>query len=326
MIFCFFDYMTNNFWLRLKPPIVALAPMAGYTDSAFRLLCRKSGADVVYSEMISVDALCHHNQKTLAMLKFDPKETPLVFQLFGNNPDNFIKATEIINKIITSYKLPVTSYVGLDLNFGCPAPKVAKNGAGAALMNELDKSYQIIKAVCDHSDFPVSIKIRAGVKNITALDFIAKVKDLPWTTVMIHGRTLKQGFVGDIDCARIKKIKKLSPDKIVLANGGIHTLADAQKILTTTSADGLGLARGIIGNPWLFQEIKKNKIIAVPPAARRRVILRHAELFLQDNKNLIPLRKHLVHYFKGQKNASELRQQIIQAETLIDLKSVLTKS
>jgi len=325
--------------------------MAGYTDSAFRLLCRESGADVVYSEMISVDGLCHHNRKTLAMLKFNPKECPLVFQLFGTDPNKFATATRIINRIITSYQLParhrkttcplmpehsngrrglrgvasgpVTSYLGLDINFGCPAPKVAKNGAGAALMNELDKSYEIIKSVCANSRLPVSLKIRAGVKNISALEFIKKVKDLPWTAVMIHGRTLKQGFAGEIDYELIKKIKALVPDKIVLANGGLNSLEDAKNILTKTGADGLGLARGVIGNPWLLEEIKKNKIIPISDAIRRRIILHHAKLFLKDNPNLIPLRKHLVHYFKGQKNASELRQKIIHAATLIELKNIL---
>ncbi|NMB48307.1 tRNA-dihydrouridine synthase family protein [Candidatus Kuenenbacteria bacterium] len=315
--------MTKSFWHQIKKPILALAPMAGYTDSAFRLLCRESGADVVYSEMISVDGLCHTNQKTLDMLKFRPQETPIVFQLFGTDPKKFATATTIINKIITSYKLPITSYFGIDLNFGCPAPKVAKNGAGAALMNELEKSHQIIKAVCDHSQFPVSLKIRAGVKNVTAFDFINKVKDLPWTAVMVHGRTLKQGFVGDIDCQIIKEIKKLIPDKIVLANGGINNLVTTQKILSKTNADGLGLARGVIGSPWLFKEIKQNKSLTISATARRKVILRQAELFLEDNPNLIPLRKHLVHYFKGQKNASEMRQKIIQVTAFTELKNIL---
>ncbi len=316
--------MTKNFWHQIKKPILALAPMAGYTDSAFRLLCREFGADVVYSEMISVDGLCHTNQKTLDMLKFRPQETPLVFQLFGTDPEKFALATKIINKLFAHYSLPITHYpIGIDLNFGCPAPKVAKNGAGAALMNELGKSYQIIKAVCDHSQFPVSLKIRAGVKNVTAFDFIGKVKDLPWATVMVHGRTLKQGFVGDIDCQMIKKIKKLIPNKIVLANGGINNLATAQKILSKTGADGLGLARGVIGSPWLFKEIKQNKSLALSATARRKVILRQAELFLEDNPNLIPLRKHLVHYFKGQKNASEMRQKIIQVTAFTELKNIL---
>jgi tRNA-dihydrouridine synthase len=324
----------TNFWLHLKKPIITLAPMAGYTDSAFRLLCREFGADVVYSEMISVDALCHGNKKTLEMLKFKPTECPLIFQLFGTDPAKFEEATKIINKIVTNHKLPAVSlrgisrreisHFGLDINFGCPAKKIAKNGAGAALMNELEKSYQIIKAVCDNSHFPVSIKIRAGVKNVSALEFITKVKNLPWTAVMIHGRTLGQGFAGAIDYELIKKIKILVPDRIVLANGGINSPEEAREISAQTGADGLGLARGVLGNPWLFKEIKNNKTISVSSAERQKIILRHAKLFLQNNHDLLPLRKHLVHYFKGQKNASTLRQQIIKAETLSELKSILS--
>lgn len=325
-MFLCFNALMINFWLRLKKPIMALAPMAGYTDSAFRLLCREFGADVVYMEMISSDALCFQNKKTLAMLNYAPEELPVVFQLFGSDPVKFKQAVEIINHQLSGVKCQP---FGIDLNFGCPAPKVAKNGAGASLMNELDKSYQIIKTVCDTSRFPVSVKIRAQVKNTTALDFIQKIKDLPWTAVMIHGRSLKQGFAGDIDYQMIKKIKTLVPEKIVLANGGINNARDGQETLAATKTDGLGIARGALGNPWLFQEIKnrfetnpatdKN----IPWSERKKTILKHAKLFLASNPDLIPLRKHLIHYFKGLKNASEMRQQIIKAETLADLRQIL---
>ena len=339
----------NNFWLKLPKPIIALAPMAGYNDSAFRQICREFGADVVYSEMISVDAIIHNNQKTFRMLKHNKKEYPLVFQLFGNDPEKFKQAVKIINKKIPSYGLspcggsPFTRrgnseqkiggrVTGYDINFGCPAPKVTKTGAGASLMDEKEKAYQIIKAVCDNTDLPVAIKIRTRVKNTTAEEFINKVKNLPWTTVMIHGRTLNQGFSGEIDYAAIRKVKRLLPDKIVLANGGITDSQSAMRLLEKTEADGLGIARGALGNPWIFQAIKNrfetnpapNKNIPWPE--RKKIILKHAKLFLASNPDLIPLRKHLVHYFKGLKNAAEMRQQIIQVETLSELKTIISRS
>src|SRR3989344_3045856 len=195
-----YSYFTtmNNFWEKLKKPIIALAPMAGYTDSAFRQICREFGADVVYSEMISVDGICYDNQKTMRMLWHDKSEYPLVFQLFGNDPIKFKKAVRIITGSLRSLELGRDRLLlGLDINFGCPAHKVIKTGSGASLMDEKEKAYHIIKAVCDNTDLPVSIKIRTKVKNTTAEEFINRVKDLSWTTVMIHGRTLNQGFSGE---------------------------------------------------------------------------------------------------------------------------------
>lgn len=308
----------KNFWLTLPKPIIVLAPMAGYTDSAYRLICKKMGAQVVYSEMISVDAICFKNKKTLAMLKHSPQEYPLVFQLFGNDPKKFTLAIKIINNI-----LPQRKKIGLDINFGCPAHKVTKNGAGSALMNEVDTTYQIIKNVCQHSNFPVSIKIRTKVKETTAIDFIKHIKDLPWTTVMIHGRTFNQGFTGPVDVVTIKKIKQLIPNKIVLANGGINNFKIAQQTLEITQADGLGLARSTWGNPWLFKEIKKNKQLDISWSIRKKIMLKHAKYFLKNNDSLEPLRKHLIHYIKGQKNAGQLRQRLIQVDTFKDLKQIL---
>jgi len=322
--------MKKSFWHQLPKPILALAPMAGYTDSAFRQICREMGADVVYSEMISVDALCFNNQKTLNMLRANKKESPVVFQLFGNDPQKFAQATKIITQS------PISDHqsliMGLDINFGCPAHKVTKTGSGASLMNDTDKAYDIIKAVCDNTNLPISIKIRAQNKNIDAIQFINRVKNLPWQAIMIHGRTLSQGFGGKINYNIIKKVKQLVPDKIILANGGITDSESAIKTLKLTQADGLGIARGALGNPWVFQKkfiLKRLKATKDPmnnkPAwpQRKKIILKHAQLFLEYSDNLEPLRKHLVHYVRGQKNASQLRQKLIQVRTLAEIKKIL---
>ena len=303
----------KNFWEKQKKPILALAPMAGYTDSAWRQICKKFGADVLYSEMVSVDAIVFKNAKTLKMLGFGKKEMPIVFQLFGSDPKKFGEAVKMIPK----------NAAGVDINFGCPAQKVTKNGSGSALMNEVDKSYAIIKAVCENTPLPVSIKIRTKVKDVDAIKFIKKVKDLPWTTVMIHGRTFNQGFGGEIDFEIIKKVKELVPNKIVLANGGVHSWEDAKNILDKTGADGIGIARGAWGRPWIFKEIKKQKTINLNFKTRKKIILRHAKLFLKYNYTLEPMRKHLVHYTKGLKNASALRQKLIKVNDLKGLKKIL---
>lgn len=309
----------SNFWFNLNKPIIALAPMAGYTDSAFRLICRELGADAVYSEMISADALCYHNRKTLAMLEFDKKECPIIFQLFGNDPAKFAEAAKIVDKILIKKTKQPAGKFGLDINFGCPAHKITKNGSGASLMNELEKSYEIVRAVCGHTALPVSVKIRSQVKNITALEFVKKIKDLPFSAIMIHGRSLSQGFSGKIDFDLIKKIKRLLPDKIVLANGNINCRQDIAATLKKTGADGVGIARAALGNPWIFNA---DKTIPSIWSGRQKIILQHARLFLKTNSNLIPLRKHLVHYAKGLNNASALRQQIIRVNTLSELQKI----
>ncbi len=300
----------------IQKPILALAPMAGYTDSAFRVVCLENGADLVYTEMVSAEGLARQSKKTLRLLDFLPTEKNIIVQLFGKNSAAFEKAVKSLNH---------PKIVGVDINFGCPAKKVFKTGAGAALMDNKKLAKEIIQAVLNNMNLPVSIKIRTQVKSTTAEEFINFVKDLDFKTVMVHGRTLNQGMSGPIDFETIKKIKNLLPNKIVLANGDINSPQDALVMLKKTGADGIGVGRGSFGKPWIFNEIKKNKPLTA--SAKNKIltntILHHAELFLHQNENLIPLRKHLIWYFKAQKNASAVRQKIIRVETLADLKLIL---
>jgi len=300
----------------IQKPILALAPMAGYTDSAFRVICLENGADLVYTEMVSAEGLARQSKKTLRLLEFLPAEKNIVVQLFGKNPTAFEKAVKFLNH---------SKITGVDINLGCPAKKVFKTGAGAALMDNKYLARKIISTVLKNTTLPVSIKIRSQVKNTTAEEFINFVKDLDFKTVMVHGRTLNQGMSGAIDFEMIKKVKNLLPNKIVLGNGDINSPKDALVMLKKTGADGVGIGRGSFGKPWIFNEIKKNKPLTI--SAKNKIltntILHHAELFLQQNENLIPLRKHLIWYFKAQKNASQMRQAIIKVETLADLKSIL---
>ena len=167
--------LMNNFWQKLEKPILALAPMAGITDSSFRLICKELGADVVYSEMVSADGLHYDSKKTLELLKFNKKELPLVVQLFGKRLEAFPKACEIIEKAGVS---------GVDINFGCPAKKVVAHGGGVTLMRDLDKCFEIVKVVCESTKLPVSVKLRTSINKIngpgkvTALQFIRKIKKL----------------------------------------------------------------------------------------------------------------------------------------------------
>jgi len=315
----------KNFWQKLKKPIIAIAPMAGYTDSAFRFICRKYGADVAYTEMISADALYYDSKKTLKMLEFNKKEKPVVCQLFGKRPDMFPKAVEIVEK---------AGYDGIDINFGCPARKVVAHGGGVTLMRNLDKCYEIIKTVCNAAKVPVSIKIRASIKSktsnkvITALDMIEKVKDLPIKAIMIHGRSFEGGFSGEIDFEMIKKVKEKFKG-IVLGNGGILKPEDAKEMIEKTGVDGIGLARGLWKRPYLGKQIKqylkKGEYKAWDLKKIKKLALEHAKLMneTKGERGIREMRKFLLFYFKGFPGASEIRQRLVRVESLAEIENVL---
>lgn len=306
----------NNFWSKIKKPILALAPMAGFSDSPFRQLTSKYGADVVYSEMASATALFYNKTATLELLKFNKrKEKNYVVQLFGSSPEHFAVATKIISDEIKP--------AGIDINFGCPVGKIIKQGAGSDLMTNLDQAHAVIKAVCDNTNLPVSIKIRAKSGEVGALDFLKSIADLPVAAVMIHGRTVKQGFMGEIDYTLIKEARQYFTG-VILANGGINNLAEARKTLELTEADGLGLARGVLGRPWLFTEIKKNKETDLDIKALAKIILRHAKKFekIKGERAMVDLRKHLCWYVQGVKNASDYRSQMVAINNYQDVKNI----
>ncbi len=313
----------NNFWTKLKKPILALAPMAGITNSAFRLICKKQGVAVVYSEMTSADGLYFQGKKTLAMLKFDKREQPLIIQLFGKDPNKFPKAAKLVEQAKAS---------GIDINFGCPARRVIQHGGGVTLMRNLEQCYQIIQAVTENTKLPVSVKIRSsindGYKKLTALDFLKKIANLPVSCVMIHGRTYEQGFVGPIDYQIISDARKYFKG-IILANGGITSPKTAQELLKKTKADGIGIARGIYGQPWLFRQIKdyltQGKYEELTWSQKKKIILEHAKLAfkLGNDQGIIELRKHLLWYVKGLSRARSLRQGLVRVKTIEEIKTIL---
>ncbi len=317
--------MKKNFWQKIKKPVLALAPMAGFTDSVFRQLVKKYGADVLYSEMASVSALYYgeksKNKKgakvTLDLLKYNRKqEKYYVVQLFGSEPEHFAVAARIVTEKIKPD--------GIDINFGCPVPKIFKQGAGSGLMQNLENSRKVIKAVLDNTSLPLSIKIRAKSGSISALDFLKNISDLRISAVMIHGRTLSQGFSGSVDFKIIKQARKYFKG-IILANGGIHNLNDAKTALKESVSDGLGLARGVLGRPWLFKEIKKDREIKLNQKQIFKIALEQAALSqrLKGSNGIIELRKHLVWYMLGLPGASKLREQIVKVSTLRQVKDIL---
>lgn len=324
-----FINITMNFWEDLKQknkPILALAPLAGITDSAQRQLCKYFGADVLYTEMVSSDGLFYNSKTTLAMLKIESSEHPVILQLFGKDPEKY----KIASKIVEEH-----GFDGIDINFGCPAKKVVAHSGGVSLMKDLDKCKTIIEAVLNSTSLPVSIKIRAGINNITAIDLIEKIKDLPISAIMIHGRTYEQRFSGSINTEMIKNIVELYDNHnrpIILANGGIVTPEIAKFVLDSTKADGVGIARGIYGKPFIFSQIREYLDTGTYTRPDfnliKQTILKHAEFLFNSkpNKAHLEFRKYLLWYLKGIDNISTLRPDIVSIENIDDIKKIIDKA
>lgn len=310
----------DNFWQKLKKPILALAPMAGVCDLAFRQMCKMGGADVLYNEFVSAEALIRDNEKTKKMLRFAESEHPIVCQLFGSSPQSLARASVVAGEM---------GFDGVDINFGCPAYKVVKNGGGVSLMREPARCAEIISAVCAVSPIPISIKLRASVgQDITALDVLEVIKNLPVSAVMLHGRSYEQAFDGEPQWEIVAGARKIFGE-ILLANGGIDSGEKARQVLVVTGADGIGIARGAWGRPGIFDEIKKYLAGEVVEAKSREEIikqmLRHGELALAHGGEygLIELRKHLGWYVRGWPDAREIRSRLVQITSLTELREIL---
>ncbi len=306
----------KNFWQELNKPFYALAPLAGVGDQAFRQMCKNFGADVVYSEMASVTALKYSPAKTLELLEYSKSERPYVVQLFGSDPEHF----KIASKIVSAEIKPD----GIDINFGCPVPKVAKQNAGAELFKDIKLSRQIIEATIASTDLPVSIKTRTQAGAVNILEFLDYMRDLDIKAIMIHGRTLKQGFAGTIDCEVIKKARNYFGGTII-ANGGVINSQSAVQILSSSGADGLGIGRGAFGRPWIFSELKDKNYRIPEKEEIFDIILEHAELVkkYKGEEMLVEMRKHLCWYLQGFPGAKHLREKLILIETIDDIRKIL---
>lgn len=309
-------FMSKNFWQKLNKPIYVLAPMAGVADSAFRQMCKQFGADVVYSEMISATAIVYNSKKTLELMKFAKKEKPYVVQLFGSKPEHFAQAAKFITKKIKPD--------GIDINFGCAVKKVAKQGAGVALMANLKLARQVVKATINNTNLPISIKIRSGVDGVMALDFLKNLNDLDIKAVMIHGRTSKQGNSGAVNYKIIKQARKYFKG-VILANGGVIDKSSADELLRLTDANGVGIGQGALGKPWIFKEVKSQKPKVESEEDIFKIMLEHAKLVkkLKGKEGIIEMRKQLCWYVTGMANAGELRKKLVRAESLEDIKKIL---
>lgn len=310
---------------------MALAPMAGVTDAAFRKICSDFGADVVYSEMANVTALLHQPEKTLEMLQSFPGQAPYIIQLFGSDPEEFAQAVQLVADEGKVKQHGISHYIapdGIDINLGCPVPKIAKSGSGAELMKNMERAVQVIKETVKSTEFPVSIKTRIRAGDIHIKELVKQIKGIDVAAVMIHGRTLSQGFTGDIDTRTIREVKQEFSGP-VLANGGVTGKDKADSALQETGADGLGIARGAMGNPWIFQELKIPGFKSWEKSwdEIKKTALQHADLAyqLKGERGIIEMRKHLCWYVSGLPQASRIREKLVNITSIEDVGNIFNE-
>ncbi len=311
-------------WSNLPRPIIALSPMADMTDSAFcRVVRDLSKLPIVFREMVSAEAVVRGNNKTLDMTDIHPDERPLVQQLFGSDPATMAEAARIIEE--------QHHPEGFDVNMGCPVYKIVHNFNGAALMKEPELATKIIKAIKSSISVPLSIKIRTGWENPReCLEFSRVIEAAGADLITLHGRTKAQGYSGRSDWNMIGEVKKgLSIP--LLANGDIHTPPLTLKSLETTGADGVLIARGALGNPWIFSQIEDLLAGREPKAVtleeRIRVVKLHLQYHIEQygERGVVTFRKHLSWYFRGINGAKPYKEKMHTASTSVEIDMTLDK-
>ncbi len=285
---------------------------------------------VIFREMVSAEAVVRGNKKTLKMCEFDAIEKPIVLQLFGSKPEVMAEAARILAErfLVAPSGLARNDISGIDVNMGCPVPKIAGKGrSGAFLMKEHQTAVDIIKSL-KRADLgvPVSVKTRLGwSKNSEILDFAPKLEQAGADAITIHGRTKIQGYSGKADWEMIGRVKKLVSIPII-ANGDINSREDIERCLEVTGADGVMIGRGALGRPWVFQEFLISNFQFPNIEEIKYTVLRHAELHLEhygEKHGLKAFRKHLLYYFKNFPNAKELRKKLVKVDDIEDLEKIL---
>ena len=293
---------------------VFLAPMAGVTDLPFRLICKRFGCGLLYTEMINAKALCYDDANTKKMLNIMDEEHPVAVQIFGSEPEFMGKAAKILN----DYPNEI-----LDINMGCPAPKVVKNGDGSALMRNPELAKKVLSSVVENSSKPVTLKIRKGWddNSVNALEIALIAQEVGVDAITIHGRTREQYYAGNADWDIIKLIKD-NLDIPVIGNGDVTSIEDAIKIKNDTNCDAIMIGRGAQGNPWIFERInhylKTGEILPQPTTDEKiGVAIDHMKLAIEEHGEYVAvreMRKHIGWYLKGMKNSARIRDKINKLE------------
>ena len=302
---------------------VFLSPMAGVTDLPFRLICKEQDCGMLYTEMVNAKALCYDDQNTKKMLKIEEEEHPVAIQIFGSDPEYMGGAAKILN----SYPNEI-----LDINMGCPAPKVVKNGDGSALLKNPELAAKVLKAVVGNSEKPVTLKIRKGWDDtcINAVEIAKIAEDCGISAIAIHGRTREQYYSGKADWDIIRQVKE-NVSIPVIGNGDVFEVEDAINMLNQTNCDAIMIGRGAQGNPWIFKRtihyLKTGELLPEPTAAERaETALRHARMLIEykgEYTGMREMRKHVAWYTAGMPHSAAVRREVNEVETYEQLERLV---
>lgn len=308
-----------------------LAPVAGYSDRAFRSICTECGANFAYTEMVSAEALTRNNLKTEFLIRRAPNEKSYAVQIFGGTPEVMAEAAKIV--------LEKTTTECIDINGGCPVPKIIKSGAGSCLTKDPDKLYSIVKAVNDfvqnsNRPVPVTVKIRSGwdAENITWKECADAALKAGAAAITLHGRTRAQGYEGKADWSILAELVKFIDGKIpVFGSGDAFSPEDAKRMLETTKCDGVMFARGAMGNPFIFTRTKEyltsGNLIEVPIQQKIQAGFRELDLLIEDfgeTGACFEARKRFCAYSKGIEGSAALRKEIVEAKSIEDYKKIFS--